>query len=406
MLVREWRSAMRLLCPMDTSPSFTPLDNLLIAWIRSAFPMGPNVPVPGPLGDEQWQALLERSNLQGTSPLLYAALQTRNFANVPGFAIETLQTIYRGSALSGALAQRELQALLTEFAVCRIDVLVLKGAALCKWLYAHPETRPFGDLDLLIRPGDRRAVTELFVRRNYREASASTADFHDTFYCETLFVREVPPFQSVDLHWQIINPMFYRNRVNIDWFWAHTLPLAGETVIMRTLDPTAQFVHLTLHLALHHGNAPRLIHLYDLALLIQKHGAAIDWHSAAASVKTAGLARPVYNVLRQVQAAWKMAPQAETLALFEPDAGDISERIAFQFLSTDHREGSVLADALSIPGARNKLRYALAHLIPAPAYMRQRYNLPPDAFMPYYYARRFGESTGKFVRSVWSAFVR
>jgi len=368
--------------------------------------MGPAEPVPGSTDDETWRDLLVRAKLQGLSPLLYAALETHGFVNVPAFVVEALQDIYRKSALAAAVAHHEMETLVAQLAEQGIDVIVLKGAALSKWLYPQPGLRPFGDLDLLIHPTDRAAVSSLLNTCKYQEVNGMSVMYQSTFACETLFNRTIPPRQSVDLHWQILNRQFYRRRMRLDWFWEHTQPLISGPVTGRMFDPTAQSVYLALHLGLHHGNAPRLIHLYDLALLIHKYKEVVDWQAAASYVQETGIAYPIDHIFRQTCAAWQIAPAPETLSLFRPRAFHFSEFVAFQFATAIHSGPTVLMDAFNIGGARNKLRLALALLVPDAAYMRQRYVLAPNTFLPCYYALRLGQSLWKFVRSVWWAFLR
>jgi len=392
---------------MDASlKNLTPLDRQLTMWVLAAFPFDTPEPAPGSTDDATWRALLERAKLQGLSPLLYASLEKHGFVNVPAFAVDALQEIYRKSALAAAVAHHEMETLVAQLAEQGIDVIVLKGAALSRWLYPQPSLRPFGDLDLLIHERDRAAARQTMVACGYQDSSGSSAAFRDTFYCEMLFTRAVPPRQSVDLHWNLLNSRFYRRRVNLDWFWAHTQSLGSGPVTARIFEPRAQLAHLALHLGLHHGNVPRLMHLYDLALLIHKCRAAIDWQAVAEYIQSAGLARPVHHVLMRTQTAWQIPLAPEVLAQFRPRIWHFSEHVAFRFITAVHNEGSVLTDALSVPGAKNKLSFALQHLFPDAAYMQKHYALAPDAFLPYYYARRLVASSSKFLRSLWSSFVR
>jgi len=391
---------------MDASlKNLTPLDRQLVTWILSAFPLDAPQTLPNPADDVTWRALLERSTLQGTNPLLYLALETRSFVNVPAFVVETLRDIYRRSALSNATAHRELEIICAHLTAQALEAIVLKGAALSKWLYPQAAMRPFNDLDLLIQPADRPAVSAILNQCDYTETNFATTDFHNAFYCETLFTRAQLPRQSVDLHWHLLNAQFYRRRIKPEWFWERTQLATLGSAAFRLFDPTAQFAHLALHLSVHHGNIPRLIQLYDIALLIHKHDDTIDWEAVARYVQDAGLAHPVYYALERTCAAWQFASSPRILTLFRPRVWHISQRLTFQFFIATHREGAVLSDALDLPGAKNKLRYALRHLFPDPAYMRQRYTLASDAFLPYYYLKRLAASAWKFARSVWSAFL-
>jgi hypothetical protein len=69
----------------------------------------------------------------------------------------------------------------------------------------------------------------------------------------------------------------------------------------------------------------------------------------------------------------------------------LEEQRAFHWLvqqrtSTAHH---FVADFLTMPSLRGRMRYLWTQLFPSPAYMRTRYDIPSRWLTPFYYPRRW-----------------
>ncbi len=398
------------------APKFAPaeLDRLLTAIILVAPATGlgtdpPRDAITSPsqtLKLEAWTALLGRAREQGVTSLLYSALEVQNLA-VPSTILETLQEQHRRSVLATASIYYELASLLETFNRLSIPIVVMKGAALAKWLYPDSALRPFGDLDLLLYPDDIPRAADVLRAQNYVSGKELAAGFRDSYYSEMAFTRTIPPRIGVDVHWNLFVPLYYRRAMDLDWFWQRTEFFAFHSLGLNqralVFNPTAQLVHLAVHASLNHQHAPRLIWLYDLALLLYRKQTEIDFAAAAAYAHASQLARSIFDILTQMQETWHTRLASEQLELFRPHAMGLRQRIAFALTAAPRNEARVLNDALSLPRPADRARYALRHLFPDAKYMRQRYAIRSNALLPYYYARRLVETTRKFFRSVWSA---
>jgi Uncharacterised nucleotidyltransferase len=69
---------------------------------------------------------------------------------------------FRRLALDSALAE-----ILRAFEVDGVQSLLLKGAAFARWLYDDPRERPYGDVDLLIRPDQFDVATGLLAELSF-----------------------------------------------------------------------------------------------------------------------------------------------------------------------------------------------------------------------------------------------
>jgi hypothetical protein len=61
-----------------------------------------------------------------------------------------------------------------------------------------------------------------------------------------------------------------------------------------------------------------------------------------------------------------------------------------------------LNDLAHLPGGRAKVRFVLANVFPAPAYMRQRYRIRRGWLLPLYYLYRLGRGVWDGVRTLLS----
>jgi hypothetical protein len=377
-------------------------DRALVALILRAFPLH----APPPLRatpSAAWDILLARARWHGLAPLLCAALDAQPRDDIPQDIAETLTELYRRSALAGAAKYHELAILLNLARADKLDLLLLKGAALAQWLYPAPALRPFGDVDVLVHQSDVPRLRALLEARAYRASDELADGFRDAYYSEMAFTQTAPPHLALDAHWHLFVPVYFRTRMDVQWFWAHTqsFPLGGASVLI--FNPTAQLVHLSIHASLNHQNAPRLLWLYDLALLLKQHGTEIDWDAALTFARASHVTRSMYEILIQVEQWWDVCAPPSFLASLSATRIGVNERIAFALMAANRNEARALSDALATPGAVNKLRYAARHLFPAPAYMTQHYRIPHPALLPLYYARRIVESSWKFARSLVSS---
>lgn len=379
-------------------------DRALVALVLEAFPFSRRAPASP--SDTPWDGLLERGRYHGLMPLLHAALDTRPRADVPSDILQTLAESYRSSALANAANYHELQDLLPALRAAAVPAVLLKGAALAKWLYPDPALRPFGDVDLLVHPNDVPRLRSLVEMRSYRADDELADGFRDAYYSEMAFVQSAPPHLALDVHWHLFVPLYFRTRMDIRWFWDRAIesPVGSQPALL--FHPTAQLMHLTVHASLNHQHAPRLVWLYDLALLLTRHGSAIDWDDVAAFARASRVTRSVYDILARVEQWWGVAAPASFMQTLHGTRAGWDERIAFALTSANHNQARVLSDALAAPGLGGKLTYAGRHLFPAPAYMTEHYHVRHPALLPLYYAQRVFRSGWKFARSLASALSR
>lgn len=180
-----------------------------------------------------------------------------------------------------------LAALLRGGAEARLDILVLKGAALAETVYPRPSLRGFGDLDILVRRADAARARTVLELLGYVLDPLQWEDLVRGRDCQTNFFNHTERGTVVvELHTALINNDLFLGQFRVDdaalWDRARPARLAGEEA--RALGPEDQILHLCLHLAGHSLAAPRS--LRDIAQVCSVR--TIDWTLFVRVARSAG----------------------------------------------------------------------------------------------------------------------
>jgi hypothetical protein len=148
---------------------------------------------------------------------------------------------------------------LTALAAKGVEAALLKGLAYAA-LYP-PGARPTGDIDLLVRQGDRRAAFEALDALGF-EPRAAAPGFDDPDYHEVAWRRADA---EVDLH-MALAPLA-RCAIDYEEIWREMRPLELGAARASILAPTHAAIFHALHMAIDHFDVPAL-YLLDLARLL------------------------------------------------------------------------------------------------------------------------------------------
>lgn len=154
-----------------------------------------------------------------------------------------LHQAFRLQTLQAAIHETKIRKAFRVLRSVNVEPILVKGWAVAR-AYPHPALRPYGDIDLIIRPRDYR-----------RAISAAEMQLRD---CQLDF--HALPFELAD---RSIEELFSRSQL---------VPCHDEQI--RVLAPEDHFALLAIHL-LKHG-AWRPLWLCDLAVLLESAG-DFDW---------------------------------------------------------------------------------------------------------------------------------
>lgn len=188
----------------------------------------------------RWQGLAREEGLLGLLSTRCLAPEARDFAK----SEFTRQSNYL----------YELTKIDTELAAAGLQAVLLKGYALLDHYQEQVLVRGVRDIDLLVRPGQKRLVQE-------------------ALRLDAALDRWLPGGHrlNLDLTEDLVGAGRIRARARVYRFaetqvWQRSLAWNSTSQSLRKLDPVYNFLHLSIH-ALKHGYS-RLIWLLDLALVL------------------------------------------------------------------------------------------------------------------------------------------
>jgi hypothetical protein len=268
----------------------------LVACLRA---LGERRAPPSPDAVLDWAMLLEVADAQDLLPALGHAMAIGGWAGVPLDARRRLTGSLATGSARHLVMTRELARVLRRGAEEGIEILVLKGPALAESVYPHPALRPFGDLDLLVRPADRLRMDAVLRALGHRRvADEHSWEFDVAFDGATVY--EAPTGVRVDLHWSLLTePRFTWNDPAQADVWERAVPLTLAETPARGLGPEDLVLHLAAHLAVHHS-LTGLLRAWDIALILGRDG-DLDWDALLARAARWRIRRAVFFVLLGVR---------------------------------------------------------------------------------------------------------
>ena len=337
---------------------------------------------------------MEAAEAEGISGLLYQAL--RGQAGVPAAALAEMEKIYRSTQARNITLLEELRSVLGRLAAAGIPVIVLKGAALSELVYSDIGLRPMGDLDLLVRPEQADRAVSTLREAGYQRASKPElrSGFDRQFHIEVQLRAPTPFMNQVDIHWQMIAPLFTNRHVDLSAVWERAVPVSLVGQPAYTLSAADWVLHQAAHAFYKHRRI-RLLDLFDLDRLIRYLGTRLDWEAvwkigaefywlpALAAVLpdcVELLGTPIPPWIIQAAAAYRL-PRFERWMLdwwLAPGRPD---------------KHHVFPDWVTLPGLGRRMGVLWACLFPARAYMEARYPEHSVWKLPFQYFRRLWRGT-------------
>lgn len=245
---------------------------------------------------QAWKRLVRLDDLDHASfriiSLAYVRLRD---AGLDDPDLGRIRGIYRYQWTKNQIAFRGKADLLRAFAAASIPTLLLKGAALCRTVYADPTARPMHDLDLLVPAADAARVVALLQDRGWEAQHFAPQAIID-FLHACSFVH--PRAGELDLHW---HAMRSRCRDDLDaGLWAASLPHEFDGAPVRVLCLPDQFLHTCEH-SLHDSPSSSLQWMVDACLILRRAGPGFDWDRLEDQAGRFRLVLPVRQALTLLQ---------------------------------------------------------------------------------------------------------
>ena len=236
--------------------------------------------------------------------------------------------------------------------------VLIKGPAIAGWLYEDPRERPYGDIDLLIAPGQFALAEQVMAEHGFIAAASGLRDAERVKHHER-WTRPGAQEISIELHRTLAllsqPPSFVWRRLT-----AETVTIEVGGVAIDTPDEPAAALILCLHAA-QHGVGERRPRI-DLARALERVDTP-TWHRAAVLADELDAAPAFAAGLQLVPAGRELCRTLDLLPA-------VPRRLRMVVATTDGLAmGMGIEKLVSIRGARARIRLVAHGLIPSRRYM-------------------------------------
>jgi hypothetical protein len=226
----------------------------------------------------RWDYLVCTAEQQGIAPLLYKHLKNIEFVIPDDDARRLLQSLFLRNRRAADIRLAAIGEVLTALQGAAIEVLLVKGIALCNFAYSEPAYRPMRDIDLLVKKDDLVRAEQVLFDLGYQ--AGHDHDIPEDYY-------HLPPLSKIigglpvtlELHHNLLP--FHRHYPL--WPLEKSYPTA-MTITVNERKARTLSLEQTLHYVFLHGfRAPltyepfRLVHIADIVNLVESHCDCIDW---------------------------------------------------------------------------------------------------------------------------------
>ncbi len=234
--------------------------------------------------DKSWKNLIYQAEKHGIASLVYNHIQQMG-CKIPRDAHRLLQSLYLRNSSSNGTRIAAVAEIVRVYQREAIDLLLVKGIALCNSVYSEIGLRPMRDIDLLVRKVDLPRAREILLDLGYREAPNHTiaSDYYHLPPMEKI-INGLPV--AIELHHNLL-PLHAQYPL---WPLEKSFANAEEVVVAKEKAKTLCLEDTLLYCYLHGFQAPltyepyRLIHVADIVTLIEENFSLLDWEKITAEV--------------------------------------------------------------------------------------------------------------------------
>ncbi len=268
------------------NPSQTPEIQLILACTRNSLDQDGTARIRALLQEKlDWERVFSIADPQGVLPLLHWHLCRNADSMLPVSVAERLRQRFHSNLSSNLWLTGELLRILPVFAQHHVPVIPFKGPVLTASLYGHLGLREFGDLDLLVHPGNVLRAKALLLQAGYlpelplTPTQESLLLRHDCEYNFTSSARGT----RVEVHW-LIAPRSFSLPLDPDPWWQRltSFSLNGSAVPMLSAED------LLVVLSVHGGKHcwERLSWVVDVGALLRQYP-HLDWKTVCVQARRA-----------------------------------------------------------------------------------------------------------------------
>jgi len=249
-----------------------------------------------------WNLLMRMARHHRLEPLLCYGFRQSRFGAIPSSVREVWEACRRSTVVGAMHYQQVLGEIAAAFDDRRVPFVLLKGEALSKGLYPQEGLRPYGDIDLLIRPEAYETAKEILVELGFGLRLPTKEGEKLRLFGEIEFDKKGRFTVTVDLHWDTLMTSWEpRSLFSGDETWSSLDQIYLGARALPVLRGELLLLYLSVHFAFHHV-FDGLLWLCDLFLLLRRDEDRIDWDRLVAMADRCQCRHAAYYSLLFVKA--------------------------------------------------------------------------------------------------------
>ena len=347
-----------------------------------------------------WNVFLEKARNEGISPLVFSRLpELAKHYDIPEYVREELKKDYYLSAIKNTLIFEELKKVLGLFNHSKLQVIVMKGAALAETVYGNPALRPMSDVDLLVKNEDLHQIDVLLKKLGYSPADRSVddVDFTSTYLTTLDYRNPLKNAPSFHVHWHFVNSTIpnesYINHIKMDNIWHDAVKTNIADTETWVMAPHHLIIHLSEHALRVTHSLNKLSYFCDIDRAINYYGKSLDWDLLVRDTIRFNLNRMVYTTLYFSAYFIKAKVPEGVLLKLKPGRFSIPEKIFMRKTAENKRVPgmSYLIHLSMNKGLAKKMKFVGRTLFPPKDILAQRSYISESDMNYRYYLNRIQE---------------
>jgi hypothetical protein len=212
---------------------------------------------------------LTEAEQEGVLPWLAWRLHEAGLMGAIGEAEGAARAVLNRCAAWLMFGEQELERLLDAADRAGVELVAIKGHAVGRTLYPGAPCRPTGDFDFLVAPGQAQAARDMMAREGYRQYHWYIG--HYWLACLSFHhIEDGRRKHAMDLHWDITNRMYFRERVDLSAVVQRALEVPCGNRTIRVTDLIDSTIIACVHLAAFSPGTPvQMRWLLDVRLLLE-----------------------------------------------------------------------------------------------------------------------------------------
>ena len=201
-----------------------------------------------------WNKIMAIGKYQNLLPLFYQALSHQGMLErLPVPVREELEEGFLDHTALTLLYDDTLGVILNSFREKEVSCILLKGASMALEFYHPRESRPYTDLDLLVKRSDFDKAKKILMGLGFRISNPEGEEIRRRYFNSVSFSKTEARPIDLDVHWEaFIVSWNERPFLSSHHVWQNIRWIESPGLRLPVLQPSMLILYLAFHFTLHH----------------------------------------------------------------------------------------------------------------------------------------------------------